>query len=166
LLTGQGVCQFAREIFTQREVAIKFCVIPSVFDAERSLYSNPALRSIVPNISEICDNTDSTAIDPAGYPLPPCIVMEKGESLDVWSARAKPDVFSAVQVGFILSHIVSLRARLRAVSSTYGAVIGSAGRADWNCDIFFGTACILRGLWTSGHIAVQFHSLLPATLTA
>jgi hypothetical protein len=30
-------------------------------------------------------------LDGHGHPLPPFIVMERGESLDVWAARAQPD---------------------------------------------------------------------------
>jgi hypothetical protein len=33
-----------------------------------------------------------------GYKLPPCIVMERGESLDEWSKRRKPDVWAAMPV--------------------------------------------------------------------
>ena len=33
-----------------------------------------------------------------GHPLPPCIVMERGESLDKWQARAKPDRMQACSV--------------------------------------------------------------------
>ena len=29
--------------------------------------------------------------DPLGHPLPPFMVMERGESLDIWSTRSKPD---------------------------------------------------------------------------
>lgn len=36
-------------------------------------------------------NSDKRIQDPTGYPLPPCIVMERGESLDIWAERAKPD---------------------------------------------------------------------------
>lgn len=35
-----------------------------------------------------------------GYRLPPCIVMERGESLDEWSRRRKPDVWAAMPVRF------------------------------------------------------------------
>eukprot|EP00892_Ulva_mutabilis_P000976 jgi/Ulvmu1/1087/UM106_0003.1 len=33
-----------------------------------------------------------------GKPLPPCIVMEKGESLQDWSERAEPDLFTSLAV--------------------------------------------------------------------
>ena len=37
-------------------------------------------------------------MDRLGRPLPPCIAMERGESLPDWSKRAKPDVFHSVAV--------------------------------------------------------------------
>ena len=37
-------------------------------------------------------------VDPAGHPLPPCIVMERGESLDLWSDRNAPDRAQAFTV--------------------------------------------------------------------
>lgn len=46
----------------------------------------------------IVDNKDGSVVDPQGYPLPPCIVMERGESLDMWSERAKPDRMQAFSV--------------------------------------------------------------------
>jgi hypothetical protein len=46
------------------------------------------------------DNLDSTVVDPFGNPLPPCIVMERGEALDFWVARARPDRTQALSVCF------------------------------------------------------------------
>jgi hypothetical protein len=46
----------------------------------------------------IVDNTDDSVVDPSGHPLPPCIVMERGESLDLWSERAKPDRMQSFSV--------------------------------------------------------------------
>lgn len=49
-------------------------------------------------VINIEDNRNGMLLDPSGYPLPPFIVMERGESLDRWSERAKPDVWQAVSV--------------------------------------------------------------------
>ena len=43
-------------------------------------------------------NADNGLVDPSGCPLPPFIVMERGDSLDIWSERAKPDVWQSVSV--------------------------------------------------------------------
>ena len=37
-------------------------------------------------------------VDPIGHALPPCIVMERGESLDLWSERNAPDRAQAFTV--------------------------------------------------------------------
>ena len=43
-------------------------------------------------------NESGKHVDSDGYPLPPCIVMERGESLDIWAARAQPDRSQAFTV--------------------------------------------------------------------
>ena len=35
-------------------------------------------------------NAEGMIMDPCGHPLPPCIVTERGESLDIWAERARP----------------------------------------------------------------------------
>lgn len=49
-------------------------------------------------VRDIVSNDDCSVMDPAGNCLPPCIVMERGESLDIWSARARPDRWQAFTV--------------------------------------------------------------------
>jgi hypothetical protein len=44
------------------------------------------------------DNLDKSVVDTCGNPLPPCIVMERGEALDFWVARARPDRTQALSV--------------------------------------------------------------------
>jgi hypothetical protein len=58
--------------------------------------SRQAITSL--QIRNIADSNDKSAVDPCGHPLPPCIVMERGESLDLWSDRAKPDRSQAFSV--------------------------------------------------------------------
>ena len=50
-------------------------------------------------------NADQSIRDPQGHPLPPCIVMERGESLDIWAERAKPDRSMAFTVRQTFIHI-------------------------------------------------------------
>lgn len=47
-------------------------------------------------------NLDEEFTDPSGHPLPPSIVMERGESLDIWSQRAAPDRSQAFTVRFYI----------------------------------------------------------------
>ena len=55
-------------------------------------------RNTVPQVRNVEINADKSIKDPQGNPLPPCIVMERGESLDIWSERAKPDRSQAFMV--------------------------------------------------------------------
>jgi hypothetical protein len=43
-------------------------------------------------------NLERAVVDAHGNPLPPCIVMERGESLDLWVGRAQPDSTQALAV--------------------------------------------------------------------
>jgi hypothetical protein len=49
-------------------------------------------------VRDVEDNLDKLVMDACGNPLPPCIVMERGEALDLWVARAKPDRTQALSV--------------------------------------------------------------------
>eukprot|EP00892_Ulva_mutabilis_P008121 jgi/Ulvmu1/5681/UM024_0028.1 len=50
--------------------------------------------TFLPQLEAVCDD----AVDLRGRRLPPCIVMEKGESLQDWSNRAEPDLFTSLAV--------------------------------------------------------------------
>ena len=50
----------------------------------------------LPQVEVVCEDPE----DPLGRPLPPCIVMERGESLQDWSDRAEPDLFTSLAVCF------------------------------------------------------------------
>jgi hypothetical protein len=54
--------------------------------------------SALSQVLHVVHNRDGRLLDPWGYRLPPCIVMERGESLDLWSDRAKPDRSQAFSV--------------------------------------------------------------------
>ena len=57
-----------------------------------------AAARFLPQVEAVCDELASGLEDPRGHPLPPCIVMEKGESLQDWSDRAEPDLFTSLAV--------------------------------------------------------------------
>ena len=52
----------------------------------------------LPQVEAVCDGSAGELVDPLGRPLPPCIVLEKGESLLDWSDRAQPDLFTSLAV--------------------------------------------------------------------
>jgi hypothetical protein len=102
-LAGQAIVQFATEMHTEAEYAIKFFATREAFMDEAALYRddkhNP-LQSMLPAVRDIIDNREGRFTDAQGEALPPCIVMEKGEALNIWSRRNKGglDHMTALQV--------------------------------------------------------------------
>jgi hypothetical protein len=92
---GQAVVQFAKGVYSDDEYAIKFFVRADIFEAERSLYHNATFSDLLPNVDGFYSNED---LGTGGHALPACIVMEKGESLDEWSRRRRPDLYAAMPV--------------------------------------------------------------------
>ena len=52
----------------------------------------------LPHVEAVCDSAEAGLVDPRKEPLPPCIVMERGESLQEWCDRAEPDRFTTFAV--------------------------------------------------------------------
>lgn len=65
--------------------------------ARKGAMPNAAAR-FLPRLQTICDGSTCKLVDPHGRRLPPCIVMERGESLQDWSQRAEPDLFTSLAV--------------------------------------------------------------------
>lgn len=99
---GQGVVQFARGVHDGEEYAIKFFTHRPAFLVEFELYQNPVLRNMMPAVTQIEANEDGRIASLSGWPMPPCIVIERGESLDKWALRIKPDFTTILQV---LTHV-------------------------------------------------------------
>jgi hypothetical protein len=96
---GQGVVQFVRQLGSGEEFAIKFFTYEPAFEAERALYENSELRPMMPATREIISNKDGrNAIQ--GYTFPPCIVQERGESLEAWAQHEEADFITTLQVHF------------------------------------------------------------------
>lgn len=118
---GQAVIQFAKDSATEQPWAIKFFVCGRGFKDEAALYRDvdSPLGPFLPLVRNIIGDTDvgtgggtwdrpaavtadaGRIADALGRPLPPCIVMERGESLDIWRMRNAHDgidVFTALQV--------------------------------------------------------------------
>lgn len=94
--------QFAKHPSSELEYAIKFYLSSAAFHEEQQHYSDPdsSLRQFLPEARAIIGNEDGLFVDGAGNSMPPCIVMEKGESLDLWMKRNRGamDVFTCMQV--------------------------------------------------------------------
>ena len=95
---GQAVVQFARSTRDQGQYALKFFVAAKEFESEVDVYQNSPLGKLLPKVEGMYDNKDAMLLDPSGNKLPPCIIMERGESLDEWSRRRKPDMWAAMPV--------------------------------------------------------------------
>lgn len=95
---GQGLIQFVRGTHSGTPYAMKFCITPSAFQIERSVYSNGELAHVVPRVAATVANADGSFADPDGTPMPPCIIVERGRAIDEWAARVKPDVPAVAQV--------------------------------------------------------------------
>lgn len=94
--------QFARSLVSSDEYAIKFYVHRTAFERERTLYQDETLRSMMPATHALVDNLPSgpsgdVVRAPNGYIFPPCIIIERGESLDEWARRETPDFITIMQ---------------------------------------------------------------------
>jgi hypothetical protein len=94
--------QFARGVRDGKDYAIKFFTLREAFEREDALYSNKVLRDMMPAVQLIEANANSSIRSPSGWPFPPCIVIERGESLDKWAERIRPDFPTILQVRPVL----------------------------------------------------------------
>eukprot|EP00892_Ulva_mutabilis_P002163 jgi/Ulvmu1/11948/UM082_0027.1 len=106
---SHSVVAFAKGAYDCLPYAIKFFAARERFDAELAVRRDETIAALAPRIQAVHDPSKP---DPAtgptsdrfGRPLPPCIVVARGESLTEWSRRATPDVFQAVAV---LAHVAN-----------------------------------------------------------
>lgn len=70
----------------------------AAYVAERSLFAIDDLRDFMPPVVEFVDNEGGEFCDPFDNPMPPCFIMERGESLRERTARCKHDFFTTIQV--------------------------------------------------------------------
>lgn len=65
---------------------------------ERGIYTNPVLSGIVPRVAAVHDNQDNSVRDPTGVPMPPMVVLERGEPFDEWAKRTRPNIAAVAVV--------------------------------------------------------------------
>ena len=53
---------------------------------------------MVMQVTASCPEGSTSIRDPWGRALPACMVMERGEALDLWMERAQPDKYMAFSV--------------------------------------------------------------------
>lgn len=120
--------QFACQEQVERQLAVKFFLDSSLFLTEASLHRQyfPALRMHLSRVTQsalecytsreqsesrkiagarhllhaeaVCDSAEAGLVHPRRNALPPCIVMERGESLQEWVERAELDRYTAFAV--------------------------------------------------------------------
>lgn len=99
---GQAVVQIVEERNSRQDFAIKLFLSKVAFEQEKKLYVDPnlPLGRFLPNLRMVVDSPEGGFVDGRGNPMPPCIVMEKGEALDVWVKRGESgiDMVTGVQV--------------------------------------------------------------------
>lgn len=103
ICAGQAVVQIAEDVRTRCEFALKFFLSDTAFEQEAKLYEDPEqpLGRFLPELRCILDrNRGNELLDRDGKPLPACIVMERGEALDVFTARMDKglDMVTGLQV--------------------------------------------------------------------
>eukprot|EP00892_Ulva_mutabilis_P000203 jgi/Ulvmu1/10183/UM006_0139.1 len=101
---GQAVIQFAKDQRSSLTYAVKLFLSRAAFTDECGLYTSHTspLGLFLPALRNIADGSSTAplVVDGHSNPMPPCIVMEKGESLDVWMQRNRHgvDMITCLQV--------------------------------------------------------------------
>jgi hypothetical protein len=76
------------------------------FERERQLYEATDLKKMMPATHAIFDNSDGNVTASNGYVFPPCIIIERGESLDQWARReSERDFVTTLQVCVMLAFL-------------------------------------------------------------
>lgn len=100
ICAGQAVVQFAQDIDTRQTVAIKFFTRDADFAAEAAMYTRVLQEEdreaqgrfvrFVPRVEALRSSRGSARVE--GVPrhaLPPCLALERGNSLQDWVARTQ-----------------------------------------------------------------------------
>lgn len=84
--------QLAHNALSGREVAVKVFATRAAFKTEAALLANTTspLRVFMPAMLALHHNANGALQGAAGAPLPPCIVMDRGEPLDVFCHLRNP----------------------------------------------------------------------------
>jgi hypothetical protein len=94
---SQGVVRFASlAVNPSKQFAVKFFTERHHFEVEQALYANPSLLDFLPPTDDVSSNDSEPHV--LGRVLPPMIVTERGESLDEWTHRCKPDFYMCIAI--------------------------------------------------------------------
>jgi hypothetical protein len=79
---------------------MKFFLSKAAFQEEKNLYldSSVSLGAFLPELQKLVEAPSEELADAYGAYLPSCIIMEKGESLDLWIKHHSHDLITGLQV--------------------------------------------------------------------
>ena len=69
----------------------RFFTNRAAFEREKRLYARPELRGMMPAVCRVVGDAGGAGLISGGRTFPPCIIVERGESLDEWVLRISPD---------------------------------------------------------------------------
>jgi hypothetical protein len=102
LITGQAAVQFAyaKTAAGPCGCAIKCFSKRSEYDMEVNIYKRcgPELQRLMPKVIQFQPNEDGSICDPFGTPMPPYIVLERGESLREFSRKRQVNTISTAKL--------------------------------------------------------------------
>lgn len=99
---GQALVCFARATSGGFEqLAIKFFLKRSEFEAETQLYADARLQGTLPTAIKACANEDGALRSGSGYVFPPCLVLARGATLQVRGSQTRQHAMRGVpQLGY------------------------------------------------------------------
>lgn len=97
--------QIARVHDSGREVAVKLYASRRGYEADsaRIVHQDDPLHGLMPRVRRLYPNADVALRDVCGNPLPPFIVMDKGEPLDTYCGLHQPRRSEAFKVRSVSS---------------------------------------------------------------
>ena len=95
---GRAVVQMVRSPLDDQLYAIKFFGSRAAFQDARRLHLHETLGRFMPAVIEFVANENDVFCDPFDHPMPPCVVMENGESLTHRAVSCRNDAAASAQV--------------------------------------------------------------------
>ena len=116
-LGGAGVVQFARDVHTGAPLALKFYVRRSGYDRVAGLLANPALAPHLRFVHKARPNDWEQ--QSAGQVLPASVIATRGEPLEAWARRVRPNLPTALNA---LVQVAERLKELHGAKLVYGSV--------------------------------------------
>ena len=93
---------------------MQFYAKREAFNLELQLYLDPTLHQLMPARAEVIANQDRSNRSPNGFVFPPCIVLERGESLDEFAKNVDYEFITVMQV-LLYSHTFAMSCEIWAL---------------------------------------------------